>query len=70
MNISGAAELPAGALALLNQLGQVMVSRDDGRSFAALALPPGGAPTAALTPGAAGSLVFASLRGMRSATAP
>jgi photosystem II stability/assembly factor-like uncharacterized protein len=70
VSISGAAELPAGALALLNQLGQVMVSRDDGRTFTALALPPGGAPTSALAPGEANALVFASLRGMRSATAP
>jgi photosystem II stability/assembly factor-like uncharacterized protein len=70
VSISGAAELPAGALALLNQLGQVLVSRDDGRTFTALALPPGGAPASALAPGVGNALVFASLRGMRSASAP
>lgn len=70
VSFSGAAELPGGALALLNQLGQVSVSRDDARSFTPLALPPATAPTAGLAPGEAGTLVFASLRGMRSASAP
>jgi photosystem II stability/assembly factor-like uncharacterized protein len=69
-SISTAAELSGGALALLTQTGQVLVSRDDARTFTALALPPAAAPTSALAPGNAGSLVLASLRGMRSVTAP
>jgi photosystem II stability/assembly factor-like uncharacterized protein len=69
-SISTAAELSGGALALLTQTGQVLVSRDDARTFTALALPPTAAPTSALAPGNAGTLVLASLRGLRSVTAP
>jgi photosystem II stability/assembly factor-like uncharacterized protein len=70
VSISGATELADGALALLTQAGQVLVSRDDARTFTALGLPSAAAPTSALARGDAGALVFASLRGMRAASAP
>jgi len=70
VSISTAIELADGAVALLTQTGQVLVSRDDARTFAALALPPAAAPTSALAHADAGTLVLAGLRGMRTVTAP
>ena len=70
VSISAGVTLDGGALALLGQTGQVLVSRNDGRTFTK---PPAAAepvPAVGLAPSASGTLVFASLRGMRSTSAP
>jgi photosystem II stability/assembly factor-like uncharacterized protein len=70
VSFAAAIELPVNALALLNQAGQVLISRDDAHNFTPLALPPSSAATAALARGNDGSLVFATTRGMRVVSAP
>lgn len=70
VSFAAATELPENALALLSQAGQVLVSRDDARNFTPLALPPASAATAAFVGGNAGSLIFATTRGMQTASPP
>jgi photosystem II stability/assembly factor-like uncharacterized protein len=70
VSISAASEMSDKAIALLTQTGQVLVSRDDARTFATLALPSATAPASAIARGDGGALVLASLRGMRTASAP
>jgi photosystem II stability/assembly factor-like uncharacterized protein len=52
-------------LVLLGQTGELFISRDDGRSFAASAPPAGPLPAAGLAPAPDGAWVIASLRGTR-----
>jgi len=61
---SAATELPGGALALLSQGGEVLVSRDDGRSFVRRPQRDN-VPATGLAAADGGPLVLASLRGMR-----
>jgi len=69
VSISAATELDGGALALLAQTGELLASRDDGRSFARSG--PGAAvPAAGLVVAADGHVVVASLRGTRRVAAP
>lgn len=69
VSISAAVELDGGALALLSQTGDLLVSHDDGRSVSTVA-PVGGPLPAAGVAAADGQLVMASLRGMRRQNAP
>jgi len=69
VSISAAVELDGGALALLSQTGDLLLSRDDGRSVTRIA-PAGGPLPAAGAAAADGHLVLASLRGLRRQTAP
>jgi len=69
VSISAAVELDGGALALLSQTGDLLLSRDDGRSVTRIA-PTGGPVPASGAAAADGQLVLASLRGLRRQTAP
>ena len=68
-SISAALELDNGEFALLAQTGELLRSRDDGRSFTKT-LPSGGPLPAAGLATADGALVIASLRGLRRQPAP
>lgn len=69
VSISAAVELDGGALALLSQTGDLLLSRDDGRSVTKIA-PTGGPLPASGAAAADGHLVLASLRGLRRQSAP
>ena len=69
VSISAAVELDGGALALLSQTGDLLLSRDDGRSVTKIA-PAGGPLPASGAAVADGHLVLASLRGLRRQSAP
>ena len=62
-------ELDGGALALLTQIGELLISRDDGRSFKKAA-PTEPVPATGLAAAGKDQIVIASLRGMRSQPAP
>ncbi len=66
VSINAGIELPDHSLALLAQTGEVLHSRDDGRSFTRLAHDP--APAAGLAATEKGQIVLAGLRGMRRPT--
>jgi photosystem II stability/assembly factor-like uncharacterized protein len=69
VSISAATELDGGALVLLTQTGDLLASRDDGRTFTRSG--PGAAvPAAGLAVTADGQVAVASLRGMRRVAAP
>ncbi|HSW04840.1 WD40/YVTN/BNR-like repeat-containing protein [Aquabacterium sp.] len=70
VSISSAIELDHGELALLAQTGELLRSRDDGRSFTKTAPSGGPLPAAGLAATDGGTLVIASLRGMRRQAAP
>ncbi|HSI57432.1 MAG TPA: YCF48-related protein [Ideonella sp.] len=67
--LSAATLLDDDAPALLGQTGDVLVSRDDGKTFKK-APPAPAVPAAGLAPAPGGQLVLASLRGMRQQPAP
>jgi photosystem II stability/assembly factor-like uncharacterized protein len=70
VSISAALELDGGALALLSQTGELLLSRDDGRSVTKAPPAAGPMPATGLAAADAGQLVLASLRGMRRQPAP
>jgi photosystem II stability/assembly factor-like uncharacterized protein len=65
VSISAALEFDDRALALLSQTGDLLLSRDDGRSFTKTAPAAGPVPATGLAATDAGQVVLASLRGMR-----